>query len=216
MKSQFFSYDATWVRAQHFHYYAKMFPTNICLNRRLDVTELVPAIEKKGYRQDVVFYYLVTKAINNQGELSVAYKDGQIGWWNYLNPAYPVFHEDDETSTILWTEYDDDFAVFNEKFLSDLEKYGNSKGVFAMKGMPPTNSYNVTFNPWFSFDGFSVDLHDTRDYFFPTVDMCKIMEENGRLYLPIAISVHRAATDLIHLKKFFDDIESYFPMFTQG
>ena len=85
-----------------------------------------------------------------------------------------------------------------------------------MKGMPPTNSYNVTFNPWFSFDGFSVDLHDTRDYFFPTVDMCKIMEENGRLYLPIAISVHRAATDLIHLKKFFDDIESYFPMFTQG
>ena len=114
MKSQFFTYDqATWPRAQHFHYYAKMFPMNISLNRRIDVTELLPALEKKGYRQDCVFYYMVTRAINNQGELSVAYKDGQIGWWNYLNPAYPVYHEDDETSTILWTEYDEDFSVFN-------------------------------------------------------------------------------------------------------
>ncbi|MBR3031862.1 MAG: chloramphenicol acetyltransferase CAT, partial [Clostridiales bacterium] len=90
MKSQFFTYDqATWPRAQHFHYYAKMFPVHISVNRKIDVTELLPALEKKGYRQDCVFYYMVTRAINNQGELSVAYKDGQIGWWNYLNPAYP-------------------------------------------------------------------------------------------------------------------------------
>ena len=217
MKSQFFTYDqATWPRAQHFHYYAKMFPVHISVNRKIDVTELLPALEKKGYRQDCVFYYMVTRAINNQGELSVAYKDGQIGWWNYLNPAYPVYHEDDETSTILWTEYDEDFSVFNEKFLADMEKYGSSKGVFAMKGMPPTNSFNVFYNPWFSFDGFSVDLHDMKDYFFPVVDMCKIIEENGRQYLPISITVHKAATDLIHLKKFFDDIESYFPMFIEG
>lgn len=72
MKSQFFPYDQNWPRMQHFHYYAKMFPTNVSLNKRIDVTELLAAIEKKGLRQDVVFYYMVTKAINNQGELSVA------------------------------------------------------------------------------------------------------------------------------------------------
>ena len=39
MKSQFFTYDqTTWPRAQHFHYYAKMFPMNISLNKKIDVT----------------------------------------------------------------------------------------------------------------------------------------------------------------------------------
>ncbi|MBO7564668.1 MAG: hypothetical protein J6T40_07505, partial [Clostridiales bacterium] len=58
----------------------------------------------------------------------------QIGWWNYLNPAYPVYHEDDETSTILWTEYDEDFAVFNEKVPDGSGKVRQQQGRFRHEG----------------------------------------------------------------------------------
>ncbi|HOO61593.1 MAG TPA: CatA-like O-acetyltransferase [Bacillota bacterium] len=206
MKSQFFPYDNTWPRAQHFHYYANMYPTNLSVNIRLDVTSLVTALRAKNVPLAPAFYYMATKAINMQGELSVAYKDGAIGWWNYLNPTYPVFHEDDETVTLLWTEYEEDFLLFYEKYQHDIEKFGSSHGVISMKGMPPMNSFNIHYQEWFSFDGLSIDLHETKDYFFPSVDIGKPIEENGKILAPISITIHRAASDMIHVKKFFDDV----------
>lgn len=45
-------------------------------------------------------------------ELKVGMRDGVLGTWKQLIPAYPQFHQDDKTTSLLWIEFREDFQDF--------------------------------------------------------------------------------------------------------
>lgn len=54
-----------------------------------------------------------------------------LGFYNMLTPMYAVFHEDDKTFSLLWTEFDDNFSEFYSAYMSDKAAFGNSHGILA-------------------------------------------------------------------------------------
>jgi chloramphenicol O-acetyltransferase type A len=197
----------TWPMAQAFHYYTQMASTTYTINVTIDVTILRTTLKRMGYKFFPAYIYLVTKAINKQRELRIAVQDSILGYWDYLTPAYPQFHEDDKTTSLLWTEYNDDFEVFYKRYIEDTAKHGDSHGILSSKGLPLPNSYIISCIPWFTFNSFSLHNHGIKDYFFPSFEAGGFMQIGEKITMPLSVTVHHATTDGYHLKVFFDELQ---------
>lgn len=208
MESCFYKIDIqNWPNAQSFHYYTQMAPTTYTVNVTMDVTLLRRELKRKGYKFFPAYIYLVTKAIHKQQELRIAVQDGVLGYWNTLTPAYPQFHEDDKTTSLLWTEYDDEFEAFYRHYIEDTDKHGDSHGILSSKGLPNPNSYIISCIPWFTFNSFSLHNHGIKDYFFPSFEAGKFIQTGEKVTMPLSITVHHATTDGYHLKVFLDELQ---------
>ncbi|MEG2687184.1 MAG: CatA-like O-acetyltransferase [Christensenellaceae bacterium] len=197
----------TWPMAQAFHYYTQMAPTTYTVNVMMDVTVLRATLKEKGYKFFPAYLYLVTKAIAKQQELRMAVKEGVLGYWETLTPAYPQFHEDDKTTSLLWTEYDDNFQAFYKSYLEDTAKHGDSHGILSSKGVPLPNSYVISCIPWFTFNSFSLHNHGIKDYYVPSFEAGGFVENSGKIQMPLSVTVHHATTDGYHLKVFFEELQ---------
>ena len=197
----------TWPRAQTFYYYTQMAPTSYTVNVNMDITILRKELKAKGIKFFPAYLYLVTGAIKKQQELRIAVKDEVLGFWDCLTPSYPQFHEDDRTTSLLWTEYRDSFAAFNEQYLDDTSRHGQSHGILSSKGIPLPNSYVISCIPWFTFNSFSLHNHGIKDYYLPSFESGRFFEDGTQLFMPLSVTVHHAATDGYHLKLFFDELQ---------
>lgn len=198
----------TWPMAQAFHYYTQMAPTSYTVNVNMDVSFLRKELKTKGIKFFPVYLYLVTRAITRQQELRVAVKDGILGYWDCLTPAYPQFHEDNKTTSLLWTEYNDNFPEFYNQYLTDTKLHGESHGILSSKGVPPANAYIISCIPWFTFNSFSLHNHGIKDYYVPSFEAGGFTEtSNGKIVMPLSVTVHHATTDGYHLKVFFEELQ---------
>lgn len=207
-KLNFYPIDLqTWPRAQAFHFYTQMAPTTYTVNVMIDITILRETLKQQKLKFFPAYLYLVTRAIGKQKELRIAVQDGVMGYWENLNPVYPQFHEDDKTTSLLWTEYDNDFSKFYKQYCEDVAQYGDSHGVLSAKGLPPANAYIISCIPWFTFNSFSLHNHGIKDYYVPSIEAGGFVERNGNILMPLSITVHHATTDGYHLKLFFEELQ---------
>jgi chloramphenicol O-acetyltransferase type A len=197
----------TWPMAQAFHYYTQMAPTSYSVNVNMDITILRKELKSKGYKFFPAYLYLVSRAIKKQQELRIAVKDNILGYWDCLTPAYPQFHEDDKTTSLLWTEYDDSFSEFYQQYLDDTRQFGDSHGILSAKGLPLPNSYMISCIPWFTFNSFSLHNHGIKDYYLPSFEAGGFFESGNKLLMPLSVTVHHATTDGYHLKVFFEELQ---------
>lgn len=196
-----------WPMAQAFYYYTQMAPTGYTVNVNMDITILRKELKARGYKFFPAYIYLVSKAIAKQQELRIGLKDEVLGAWEYLSPVYPQFHEDDKTTSLLWTEYNSNFAEFYHQYIADTKQHGQSHGILSSKGVPTPNSYVISCIPWFTFNSFSVHNHGIKDYYFPSFEAGKFFESGNKILMPLSITVHHATTEGYHLKVFFDELQ---------
>ena len=199
----------TWERGQAFWYFSRMAPTGYSLTVDLDITQMQAALRGAGVRFFPAYLWLVTTMLNRQTAFRLAEKDGQLGYYDTLTPLYAVFHEDDRTFSLMWTEYSADFGTFLQAYLENRQRFGAQHGILAQAGMlPPANAYTVSCVPWISFRHFSVHSYENKPYYFPSVEAGRFYRQNGRTLLPLSITCHHAAADGYHVKCFLEDLQA--------
>ena len=198
----------SWNRGEVFWYYSQMAPTGYSMTVKLDVTHMKACLKAAGKKFFPAYLWLVTKVLNEQMEFRIAQKDGQVGYYDYLTPLCAHFHQEEKIFSLMWTEYDPDFAVFHQAYLDNQRQYGHNKGVLCQAGqLPPPNAYTVSCVPWIHFEHFAVHSYESKPYYFPSVEAGKIQEENGRLMMPLSVTCHHAATDGYHVRVFLDKLQ---------
>lgn len=114
-----------------------MAPTGYSITADLDVTNMRASLKQAGMKFYPAYLWLVTRTLNRQQEFKIAEKDGQIGYYDTLTPLYAVFHDDDKTFSLMWTEYDDDFKSFYRSYLENNTRYGGNHGILAQADRIP-------------------------------------------------------------------------------
>lgn len=174
------------------------------------------SLKQAGMKFYPAYLWLVTRTLNRQQEFKIAEKDGQIGYYDTLTPLYAVFHDDDKTFSLMWTEYDDDFKSFYRSYLENSTRYGGNHGILAQAGRtPPPNAYTVSCVPWISFRHFAVHTYENKPYFFPSVEAGRFFEESGRTVMPLSITCHHASADGYHVSRFLETLQSEVDLFQQ-
>ena len=200
---------AAWSRMQTFYYFSQMAPTGYSLTEELDVTALWRTLKDRGLKFYPVYLWLVTKNLNTDPAFRLAKRREQIGTYDTLTPLYAVFHEDDKSFSMMWTEFDPDFSAFYRCFTENQARYGAGHGFLSqLETPPPVNAYTVSCVPWVSFQHFAVHSYGPRDYFFPSVEAGKFVCRDGKCFLPLSFTCHHAATDGYHVSQFLERLQS--------
>lgn len=197
-----------WSRKEYFEYYFHKIKCKYTLNANIDITPLIIEKEKRNLKFYPTFMYAIMRAINQNQEFRMSFENGQLGYWNYLVPAYTIFHDDDKTFSDVWSEYSESFKLFYDTINSDIEKYKDVKGIKARKDQI-RNFCSISSVPWLSFTSFSQDTYSESDLLFPLIRYGKFLEENGKTLVPFAVFVNHAVADGYHTCKLINEIQDY-------
>jgi chloramphenicol O-acetyltransferase type A len=198
---------STWNRKEYFEYYFREVPCNFSMTLNLDLTTLLPAIKKQGIKLYPIMVYLISAAVNKHKPFRTAFDTkGVLGVYDILHPFYTLFQKESETFTNLWTEFTPRFSTFYEKYLLDVQTYGQVKRLVAKPDEPP-NVFTISSCPWTSFTSLHLNLPKSMDYLLPIFTLGKYFEQAGKIQLPLAIQVHHAVCDGFHVAQFVNDLQ---------
>lgn len=198
---------ATWERREHFEYYTHILKTNYHMNVNVEITSFYEWTKKEGYRFFPSFLYVVMRAVNQNREFRMAYKENVLGFYKVCHPSYTIFHPDDHTFSDIWSEYSPDFGRFYKNCVDDMEKYRDVKGIKAKPGRPD-NFCPVSCAPWISFTGFGHDTTASSNMYFPVINFGKYFREGEKLCIPVSVHVNHAAADGYHTSMLLLDIQN--------
>lgn len=194
---------STWNRREYFEHYLSTVPCTYSMTVKLDITN----IRQKGLKLYPTMLYILTTAVNRHEQFRMCLNDREeLLLYAAMVPCYTVFHKETETFSNIWTSYSEDYAAFCRRYEEDCARYGNVEG-FTAKPNVPENSFPVSMIPWASFEGFNLNIADSR-YLLPIFTIGKFFNENGRFYLPLAVQVHHAVCDGFHVCRFLDDVQT--------
>ena len=199
----------TWERSEYVYYYINKIKCKYTLTAQLDITPIIILKEQKSLKFFPTFLYAIMRAVNENKEFRMAYnQDKQLGYWNFVVPAYTLFHEDDKTFSDVWSDYNEDFNTFYSNVVNDLNTYKDVKGIKA-KPNQPKNFCSVSSIPWLSFSSFAQDTYEESDFLFPLIRFGKYYKKDDRFFIPFAVFVNHAVADGYHTSKLINDVQKF-------
>ena len=205
----------TYYRKGVFHHFSEDCKCSVSMTARVDVTSLVEFSKKSGTKFYINFLYLLTKVLNSRDDYKMAYlwQTNEIICYDVINPTQYVFHEDTETCTPVYSNYDPDYRTFYDNALADVEKAKLTRE-YGLDAANHPNWFDASYISWLSYDSLNVELPDGYLYFQPIINWGKYREENGRLMLPLTVRMNHAIADGYLVAKVYKFLEEEIEKFT--
>lgn len=194
-------------RKEHFLHYLNNVPCYYSMTVRIDITQLVPWLKSHRIKLYPTLIYALSRIVNEHREFRMSLdENGNLGYYEKVDPTYTIFHQDDKTFSSTWTAYSKDFSLFYERYLQDQKEYGERKGMIAKPNMPDA-VFNVSMIPWVSFNGFNLNLPRAEKFLLPIFTIGKYEKQDEKIWLPLAIQVHHAVCDGFHVSCFVCELQ---------
>lgn len=95
-------------RKEHFMHYLKNVPRSYSMTVNIDITELLKLLKKKNYKLYPVILYGITRVANHHIEFRMFLDEQEkLGYYHIVNPTYTIFHKENNTFSVIWTEYNE-------------------------------------------------------------------------------------------------------------
>jgi len=197
-----------WPRTPYYKHYFEKVRCTYSVTSNIDITVLLQHIKKKKIKLYPVLIYALTKIVNRHEEFRTTLdSNNNLGVWDFLNPCYTVFHEEDETFSNIWTEWNSDFKVFIANYMKDIQEYGKILSMEAKPDTPP-NIFTVSSLPWTTFTGFNLNVFTDGSYLLPIFTWGKYYSENGKVLIPLSVQAHHAVCDGFHVSRFINELQA--------
>lgn len=179
-----------------FRHFSEDCKCSLSITNRVDVTALVQYSKRTNTKFYINFLYVLSKALNAREDYRLAWlwQTEELIAYDKINPTQYIFHDDTETFTVVYTEYDADYPTFYRNALADAEKAKQTRE-YGLDSAGHPNWFDASFLPWLSYDALHVELPDGYLYFSPIINWGKYAEENGRLMMPVTVRLNHAAAD---------------------
>ena len=198
----------TYYRRGVLRHFSEDCKCSVSITARLDVTALRAFSKRTDTRFYINFLYVLSRALNAREDYRLAWdwQNERLLLWDKINPTQYVFHEDTETFTVAYTEYDPDYGVFYARASADLNAAKQSRE-YGLDAENHPNWFDASCLPWLSYDALHVELPDGYLYLNPIVNWGAYREENGRLMMPVTVRLNHAAADGYQIARVYKLIE---------
>ncbi|WP_308636523.1 type A chloramphenicol O-acetyltransferase [Paenibacillus silvisoli] len=195
-----------WKRKEIFNHFLNQH-TTFSITTEIDISVLYRIVKQKKYKFYPAFIFLVTSVINSNPAFRTGYNsDGDLGYWDKLDPLYTIFDHESETFSGIWTDVRNDFQEFYDCYLSDVKNYHGSGKLFP-KSPIPENTFSISMIPWTSFTGFNLNINTDINYLLPIITAGKFIINGNSIYLPLSLQVHHAVCDGYHAGLFMNSVQ---------
>ena len=207
----------TYYRKGVYERFTKIARCSVSITGRIDITGLYEYSKRTGTKFYINFLYLLAKVLNSREDYRMGYlwQTDQVVIYDRINPCQYVFHEDTETCTPVYTEYNPDYQAFYEASKADIEAAKQTREfLFDMEHHP--NWFDASYIPWVSYESLHVELPDGYLYYQPIINWGKYEEIGGKLMMPVTVRMNHAVADGYLISKVFLLLEEEMKSFVIG
>ncbi|MCD7935453.1 MAG: type A chloramphenicol O-acetyltransferase, partial [Tannerellaceae bacterium] len=196
-----------WDRRDYYRHYMQEVCCTYSLTTNIEITGLRAAVKQMGIKIYPVQIYMIATIVNRYKEFRMnTNPDGELGYWDELNPSYTIFNKSSETFSSIWTLYNRMFPLFYSECLKDMDTYSQAT-CLQPKPNEPVNSFNLSCLPWVNFTGFNINVFTDGCYLPPIFTLGKFVEQDDKVFMPLSIQVHHAVCDGFHVGRFINSLQ---------
>ena len=186
----------TYYRKGVFRHFSEDCKCSTSMTARIDVTKLVRYSKESKTKFYINFLYILSKVLNSRDDYKMGYlyQTNELICYDVINPTQYIFHEDTETCTPVYTEYDENYEKFYDNASKDIERAKNTRE-YMLDMANHLNWFDASYIPWISYDSLNIELPDGYLFFAPIINWGKYREENGKLLMPVSVRLNHAIAD---------------------
>src|SRR5699024_8046815 len=195
-----------WERKDMFSYFLSQ-KMSYSITSNIKITDLYNYTKAQGVKFYPIFIYLVTAVANTSENFRMHITDeGEVGYWETLNPIYTVFDDKTKIYSGVYTPIEGNFKTFYDDYLKDVETYSET-GHWLPQFPIPENLLNISMLPWVQFTGININSSNNTNSLLPVITAGKFFQENGETYIPLSIQFHHAVCDGYHASLFINTLQ---------
>ncbi|WP_365960907.1 CatA-like O-acetyltransferase [uncultured Clostridium sp.] len=110
-------------RKDVFKHFSEDCKCSTSITSKINVTKLVKYSKDTQTKFYINFLYILSKVLNSRDDYKMQYdyKSNKLIVYEKINPKHYIFHEDTETFTIVYSEFNEDYEAFYKNCLVDIE-----------------------------------------------------------------------------------------------
>lgn len=196
-----------WVRKEYYNHYMHKVCCTYSVTSNIDITGVRTALKSMNKKIYPAQIYMLTTVVNRYQEFRMNIdSNGNLGFWDELNPSYTIFNKEKELFSSIWTIHSDSFIQFYENCISDIDCYSSAENLMP-KPDHPLNTFNISCLPWTSFTGFNLNVYTDGSYLPPIFTIGKFIEQDNKVLMPLSVQVHHSVCDGFHVGRFTNALQ---------
>lgn len=178
------------------------------ITARIDVTDLYKKSKATNTKFHINFLYILAKVLNSKEDYRMGYlrESDEVVCYDKLGVCHYLFHEDTETCSVVYTDYDPDYKTFYDRCHEDIER-GKQTHEYGLDQANHPNFFEASYISWISYDSLNLELPDGYLYFLPLINWGRFREENGRLMMPLTVRMNHCVGDGYHISMVYKLLE---------
>lgn len=202
----------TWERKEHFEGFMES-GTSFSITTKLDVTLFYKRIKEKKLKFYPTFIHQVTQVVNEFDCFKIGFNGNQeLVLWDHVEANYTINSKVSDNFISVWTPWHKEVSNFQELYLEILNQHETSKKMAPQVDMP-LNLFVISMLPWISFDGFNLNINNNETFLAPIITAGKMIEQQDKKLLPVAIQVYHATSDGYHVALLVNKLQTQFNQF---
>ncbi|RKS01196.1 chloramphenicol acetyltransferase [Flavobacterium sp. 102] len=189
----------TWNRKEHFLFFKQMEEPFFGITTRVDCSNAYTNAKKLGV--SFFTYYLHKTLIGVNAVENFRYRiiDNEVYVFDRIDASATILRED-KTFGFSLMEYDKNLNEFAKITKKEIERIQNTIGLITRDF--EDNLIHFSAVPWIDFTSYSHARSFTWPDSCPKVSFGKMVEENGKKTMAIAVHVHHGLADGYHVGQF--------------
>lgn len=182
-------------RKDVFKHFSEDCKCSTSITSKINVTKLVKYSKDTQTKFYINFLYILSKVLNSRDDYKMQYdyKSNKLIVYEKINPKHYIFHEDTETFTIVYSEFNEDYEAFYKNCLVDIENAKKTRNYGLDNSYE--NYFDASYISWISYESLNIELPDGYLYLIPIINWGKYKKENNELMMPVTVRMNHAAAD---------------------
>ena len=196
---------ATWNRKEHFEFFSTFEDPFFGITTPIDMTI---AYEKAKAMQIPFFVYYLHKtiaAVNQVENFRYRIEGKEVVLYDEIDASATIMRED-KTFGFSFMKFDSDIHEFAKITQTEIERIQVTPGLFTREF--PTNIIHFSAIPWINFTSLTHSRSYTLTDSCPKVSWGKLIDENGKKTMSVAVMAHHGLVDGYHMGLFVEALQT--------
>ncbi len=195
----------TWNRKEHFEFFSAFDEPFFGITMPIDCTI---AMKKAKEIQVPFFIYYLHKtlaAINSVENFRLRIENKKVYLYDEIDASATIMRED-KTFGFSFMKFHEDIHEFNKMAQAEIARIQTSSGIFTTKY--PENIIHFSAVPWINFTGLTHSRNFKIDDSCPKISFGKVVEENGKKIMSLAVLAHHGLVDGYHMGLLVEEFQN--------
>lgn len=193
-----------WNRKEHFEFFSSFDEPFFGITTPIDCTIAVKRTKEIQIPFFIYYLHKTLAAINTVENFRLRIENKKVYLYDEIDASATIMR-DDKTFGFSFIKFHDDIHEFNKMAQEEIARIQTTTGIFTREY--PTNLIHFSAIPWINFSGLTHSRNFKVEDSCPKISFGKVIEENGKKIMSLAVLAHHGLVDGYHMGLFVEELQ---------